>query len=181
MTKIAGVILSGGKSSRMGQDKACLKLGNVTLLAHMKNIFRTANIADIFISDANHISDLIANKGPLSGIHACLKQLQGDYDNIVFIPVDMPALNGEILQTIANDSHQVDFIHYENHIFPLRISINKNTIQHITNILNQNANLSIRYYLDHLDGYLLSHDNNVQACFQNLNTMEEWQRYENSH
>ena len=36
--QITGIILAGGKSSRMGQDKSLLKLNGVTIIERMVNL-----------------------------------------------------------------------------------------------------------------------------------------------
>ncbi len=47
-----GLILAGGRSSRMGQDKALLTYNNQTLLSHMHHLLQQLPLADCFISRA---------------------------------------------------------------------------------------------------------------------------------
>ncbi|HEY5345385.1 MAG TPA: NTP transferase domain-containing protein, partial [Verrucomicrobiae bacterium] len=46
----SAVILAGGKSSRMGRDKAFLEIGGTTLLARQIGLARELGAAEIFIS-----------------------------------------------------------------------------------------------------------------------------------
>jgi molybdopterin-guanine dinucleotide biosynthesis protein A len=81
---VIGVVLAGGKSSRMGGgDKALLRLGGRPMLAHV--IERLAPQVAEIVLNANDdpgrfaafglplVPDRLAGKmGPLAGIHACL-------------------------------------------------------------------------------------------------------------
>src|SRR5260370_42365165 len=54
----AGYILVGGKSSRMGQDKAFLPFGNTTLVQHVAETVRAAAGSVTLIGDPANYSDL---------------------------------------------------------------------------------------------------------------------------
>lgn len=104
--KVSAVIMAGGKSSRMGTDKALLSFNDKTLLQHVISQVEACEVDQIVINrntdDATHfynsaskqpssfIADLIPNKGPLSGIHAAL---QSNQTPTLFLPVDQPMLS----------------------------------------------------------------------------------------
>jgi len=76
-----GIILSGGKSSRMGSDKALLTVGDETIIERitdlMKSIFSDVHIVTNTPEDYKFLNiplyeDIFKNKGPLSGIHSGL-------------------------------------------------------------------------------------------------------------
>lgn len=99
---LAGVILAGGNSSRMGTDKSLLTLPNsrVSLLEHcQRQLAFVCN--NIFISGSQHdqgIADVIPNCGPLSGIHGAITHFEMHNSNIselLVIAVDMPDLCAE--------------------------------------------------------------------------------------
>jgi molybdopterin-guanine dinucleotide biosynthesis protein A len=86
-------ILAGGKSSRMGTDKAFLKFGNATLVERAVEISRLA--ADrVFVCGPREkfgpdaIEDIFLDCGPLGGIHAALKSSSSEL-NLV-LAVDLP-------------------------------------------------------------------------------------------
>jgi len=102
--KVAGVILAGGQSTRMGGgDKSLRELGGRPLLDHV--IERLRPQADGLLLNANGdasrfstwdipvVSDTIADVGPLGGIHAGLswaaRQPQG-YSHILTVAADTP-------------------------------------------------------------------------------------------
>ena len=74
--KLTGIILAGGKSSRMGKDKATLKLGNITFIEHIIDVMTPFTEEIIIISDNKEHDkfniireeDFIKESGPLSGL-----------------------------------------------------------------------------------------------------------------
>ncbi len=82
-----GVILCGGKSSRMNTDKALLKLGESTIIEiiynKLKNIFKEVLISANDIEkykflNAKIIKDIYTDRGPLAGIHSALKYSESE-------------------------------------------------------------------------------------------------------
>tara|TARA_B100001057_G_scaffold317213_1_gene317362 strand:- start:1447 stop:2076 length:630 start_codon:yes stop_codon:yes gene_type:complete len=101
-SKMACVILAGGKSSRMGQDNKCLlKIEKKTILNHIiDNINDQFNKIVLNINkdlkkfeeyDLEIISDSIFDSGPLSGILASLDWgYENGYDFVFTVPSDVP-------------------------------------------------------------------------------------------
>jgi molybdenum cofactor guanylyltransferase len=57
MLNIAGAILAGGQSSRMGGDKATLSFQGTTLLKQMESLLQRSGIKDIYISRSNNVPE----------------------------------------------------------------------------------------------------------------------------
>ena len=83
--KIGCVILAGGKSSRMGTDKALLEYQGSTFLSHLQQTFQlfeerllSRNLASSIGDNWTQISDLHKGIGPMGGIHAALTNAQSD-------------------------------------------------------------------------------------------------------
>ena len=99
-----GIVLAGGKSSRMGRNKALIGLGNKTLLEHAidkllpfcSEIIISSN--DMLTSEYKIIKDEILNSGPLSGIISCLRS--ASYSNCIVLSCDMPFMSGEIIKQL---------------------------------------------------------------------------------
>ncbi|NQD37250.1 molybdenum cofactor guanylyltransferase [Permianibacter sp. IMCC34836] len=81
-------MLAGGRSSRMGRNKALLPLpasqpdsvaNAPTLLDHMQALLRQAGCIDVLISGAEvgGLADRVADAGPLAGIDSALTVLTG--------------------------------------------------------------------------------------------------------
>ncbi len=106
--KFSAVILAGGKSSRMGRDKAFLKVDGQTLLARQIATARAAGAEEIFISgraDGGYsgfglrvLRDEFPDSGPLAGIHAALAT--GQYRLLLALAVDLPRLPPDLLRKI---------------------------------------------------------------------------------
>jgi molybdenum cofactor guanylyltransferase len=100
---LATFILAGGKSTRMGSDKAFVTFGGKTLLAHSLDLARsvTADVRIIgdrakFAEFAPVVEDIFPGCGPLGGIHAALRSSSADLNLIV--AVDMPFLTPDLLR-----------------------------------------------------------------------------------
>ncbi len=107
----SGIVLAGGRSQRMGVDKANLKFHDKSLLAHITStLSEIEQLEEICIVKANRqqlpndltvdistviVEDEISGEGPLIGIAAGLKATKG---NICFIvAVDMPWIQPSLL------------------------------------------------------------------------------------
>lgn len=92
----SGIILAGGHSRRMGHNKAELLLGEKTLLQHQVEKMQALGIDDILLSGAGCpqipgtcvIPDELPNRGPLGGLHACLRAAV--YPTSLVLSVDVP-------------------------------------------------------------------------------------------
>ena len=100
---ITGIVLAGGKSSRMGRDKGFLKLdGKAFVLRSLsaleplvsKNLL-VANDPGYDIFDTRRVEDMIIDAGPLAGIYTGLHYSETNY-NLV-LSCDIPLIKTEIL------------------------------------------------------------------------------------
>jgi molybdopterin-guanine dinucleotide biosynthesis protein A len=105
-TQVSGFVLAGGKSTRMGQDKAAVTLNGRTLLEHalaaLRGVCRDVSILgrhDLYGSLAPVYEDIFSGCGPLGGIHAALSNSQTQFNLI--IAVDTPFLVPEFLSYLA--------------------------------------------------------------------------------
>jgi len=102
-------ILAGGKSSRMGTDKAFLSLHGRTLLGRALDLARqlTANVhivgdASKFSAFAPVVEDIFPGCGPLAGIHAALRSSRTDLNLI--LAVDLPFASLALLQYLISQA-----------------------------------------------------------------------------
>ncbi len=96
----SAIILAGGRSSRMGQDKALLKLQGKTLLHRAVSLVKAAGINQILISrnEPGFINDLFPDTGPLAGIQSALLHVNADH--CLVLPVDTPLLTADLLKLL---------------------------------------------------------------------------------
>ena len=107
---ITGIILAGGRSSRMGTDKAFIKIGNKTLIENAIDLIKDY-CGEILISTNIHtgnsfperrlIPDERQGLGPIGGIYSCLKR-SGTEQNLV-IAVDIPYINNGLIQFLLSN------------------------------------------------------------------------------
>ncbi|MCZ4695386.1 molybdenum cofactor guanylyltransferase [Ancylomarina euxinus] len=95
-TKIVGIVLSGGKSSRMGQEKGLVKYQGKALIEYAIETLKPL-CHEMVISTANDdysylglpmIADEIPDCGPIGGISTCMKAIEADI--YLVISCDVP-------------------------------------------------------------------------------------------
>ena len=100
-------ILTGGKSSRFGTDKALIKLGGKPIIQiiadELKKIFQIVTLVtdrpgDYSFLSLESVADTYTAGGPLAGIHTALKHSVAERNFI--ISCDMPLINSEIIKYI---------------------------------------------------------------------------------
>ncbi len=96
------ILLAGGKSSRMGRNKAELTIGGKTFVELLLEKAECLRIKDVFLSGYENamskavaVKDIYQERGPLGGIYACMKQVKTPY--CLVLPVDVPQIPLEAL------------------------------------------------------------------------------------
>lgn len=100
---LTAFVLAGGKSTRMGADKAFVALNGRTLLARALELVRsvTSDVRIVgdpakFAAFAPVVEDVFPGCGPLGGIHAALRASQSELNLI--LAVDLPFVSLALLQ-----------------------------------------------------------------------------------
>ncbi len=108
-TEICGVILSGGRSSRMGTNKALIKIDNRTIIERvfdiMKDVFDeiiiSTNEPELYdFIDAEKVTDKFPGFGPLAGIHSAISSTQAK--KIFVTSCDLPFINPSLINFLLN-------------------------------------------------------------------------------
>jgi molybdopterin-guanine dinucleotide biosynthesis protein A len=102
---IAISILAGGLSSRMGREKARLRLGGQTLIGRIRRMAETLGLPVRVIR-----RDLVARCGPLGGILTSLKTSRAKAE--LFLACDMPFVRASRLERMIrgfNAQHRAVF------------------------------------------------------------------------
>lgn len=103
MKHIGAVLLTGGKSRRMGQNKALLTIKGQTFLEH--TIAQLADFDELFLSASDKfpylsfglpiVEDLMPDCGPMGGLYSSLCSCQSDW--LLAVSCDMPLLDSGVL------------------------------------------------------------------------------------
>ena len=177
----SAAVLAGGKSSRMGQDKAALPFGGTTLLAYQVQKLRALGIGDIMISgskqrvpDTCFVPDIHPGMGPLSGIHACLAAAK--HEAVLFLPVDTPLLPPEALQALL-DAHDggITLLRHGARTEPL-IGVYDRAIAPLCEPILLSGTTGVKRLLEQVAPKLLELDGLPEDAFLNCNTQEEYRR-----
>jgi molybdopterin-guanine dinucleotide biosynthesis protein A len=109
VAKISGFVLTGGRSSRMGRDKALLPFGGGLLGGRIAGVVASVCGSAMVVGDpALHaglgcevVADLHPGIGPLGGIEAALAASPTPW--VLVTACDMPALSAEFLNQLFDE------------------------------------------------------------------------------
>jgi molybdopterin-guanine dinucleotide biosynthesis protein A len=106
---VTAFILAGGKSTRMGKDKAFVDYDGRTLLAQALDLahsvtpeVRILGSRDKFAPFAPVVDDIFRDCGPLGGIHAALRASLTELN--LMLAVDMPFVSRVFLQYLIKQA-----------------------------------------------------------------------------
>jgi molybdopterin-guanine dinucleotide biosynthesis protein A len=110
-----GFLLAGGKSSRMGADKAFLEFGGQTLLDRALGMMSEACDSVRIVGDparftkyGSLVAEIFPGCGPLAGIHAALVHSPAELN--LMLAVDMPFVSRELLAFLFAAAEDSDAI-----------------------------------------------------------------------
>ncbi|MFT5520168.1 MAG: molybdopterin-guanine dinucleotide biosynthesis protein A [Enterobacterales bacterium] len=181
--KTIGVVLAGGLSTRMLEDKAELIWKQKSLLEHTEHLLKDAGCFEVIVSNninPKHIQDRYPKSGPLAGIDACLAYILEhftDVSSMLLMPVDMPLMTQSLLGQLIEKSEQDKAAYYSLGRFPLILPVSKKLSKILKDTLEKHQSgkgVSIKQLLSHLENKVLDIDKDQQTAFFNCNTPEQW-------
>jgi molybdopterin-guanine dinucleotide biosynthesis protein A len=184
----AGFVLAGGRSSRMGRDKALLDLDGAHLVSRVAERVAAAAGSVMLIGDPEKYggmgfavcADLYKGCGPLAGVHAALSTSAAEWNLIVAcdMPEVRPGFLGELLQQAERmDADCLLPAGESGRPEPLCAVYNRRALPAIERALES----GIRKVLDGLAGLRLEILPVRNAkLFRNLNTPGDWLEYTSS-
>jgi molybdenum cofactor guanylyltransferase len=186
---LTAFVLAGGKSSRMGTDKALLELAGQTLLQRtlelareVANDVRIVGTREKFGEFARVVEDEYANRGPLGGIHAALASTRSDFNLI--LAVDLPFLEKKFLQHLLAEARAsgavVTVPRAAGGLQPLCAVYRRDFAALAEQALAAGRNKIDTLY-SQTTARIIEEDELARfafssAMFDNLNTQEEWER-----
>lgn len=103
---LSAVLLAGGQSRRMGEDKATILFRGRPLWKNQLDILRNIGPEKIFVSartnpawhptDAEFVADVAPSRGPLSGIAAAISRITSEH--LLVLGIDMPFMSPDYLR-----------------------------------------------------------------------------------
>lgn len=173
------LILAGGESSRMGQDKAALlRPDGRTQLQHTVDL-ASMTAPDLVLVSTNiprnikgthELPDRHKDCGPLAGIESALS-LAINGDCLLVLPCDMPLLTGDLLEPLLNHCPAV----YEDHWLPCSLTVTEDLRNYVLNALTGSGNQrSVKALLNSVRAHRITTRDELQL--QSANNPEQWQQ-----
>ncbi len=176
------VVLAGGKSSRMGQDKALLPFGGYSSLTQYQYEKLLKIFKEVYISSKTDKFSakfpLIIDKSNISSPMVALKSIFEELNcNIFVIGVDMPLVSNQIVTTLIDEFENGSFeIVYASSSFgkePLCGVYHKNVLHKIKELLKSDIH-KLNTLLDSCSTKEIYFD--TKEPFTNINYYKEYQR-----
>ena len=190
MVEVSGFVLAGGRSSRMGEDKAFLPLEGTTLLTRALTLARAVASPVVIVGPRERfaafgevVEDVYRECGPLGGIHAALASAATEWN--LMLAVDTPFVTPAFLKYLVEQARAapealVTLPRLDDGWQPLCGVYRKGFATHAENALQAG-----RYKIDALFAAApvraiteeeLRRFAFDRSMFDNLNTREDWQR-----
>lgn len=186
---ITAFVLAGGRSSRMGSDKAFLELAGRPLLAHSLDLARSVTADIRIVGDPQKfaafgvvVADVYSGRGPLGGIHAALAHSATDWNLI--LGVDLPFLEPRFLQYLVAEAQAVSAVvtvpWAGGHFQPLCAVYRKSFFAFADIALAEGRN-KVDALFSQVPARMIGEEELLAAgfgvpIFRNLNTPEEWEQ-----
>ena len=180
VTNYSGLVLAGGRSSRMRRDKAALVFHGVSLLQHQVNKLRSLGLTEILVAGsapcaegAVSVPDIYPHRGPLSGIHAGLNSIHGKA--ALVLPVDMPLIPIDLInRMLERHTGGVTILEHEGFLEPLIGIYDRALCPHLESILT-GENTSVRSFLSQV-GFQTYHAGGELVFYLNCNCPDDYEK-----
>jgi len=175
------VIFAGGKSSRMGEDKALLPFGSYNTLSQyqqerLSKIFKKIYISskeNKFDFEANIIEDKYKENSPLVAIISIFETL--NIDKVFILSVDAPFISREIIDKLINSNNKFDAVvaKSKSGVQPL-CGVYSRSVLSIAKEHLKNKNHRLNSLLKKVDSLFVPFEDD--APFMNLNHPHEYKK-----
>lgn len=183
---MTGAILAGGKSRRMGFNKAFIRINDETVIERSLKLFQNV-FDDVFIVandillygglDARVYSDVYKDAGSLGGVFTALFHASGDWAFVA--ACDMPYLDTQTIRKILDSPRKgyeavVPFINGKYH--PMHALYSKKCLKPIESMI-KDGNLRVTDLFERIKARKLFETDfgelPVAASVENINTRED--------
>jgi molybdopterin-guanine dinucleotide biosynthesis protein A len=178
---ITGIILAGGKSSRMGEDKGFLSLNGKTFMSYIiealqpivGEIIIVSSNSDYDIFKLKRVADVMKDSGPLAGLYAGL--LHSETENNIVLSCDVPLISTSVLKKLIEGfTPETDVIQFESQgkTMPLIAMYKKHCMHPILKLLQTNER-RLQFAIKQLDIRTIQLDPELGETVRNINTVRE--------
>jgi molybdopterin-guanine dinucleotide biosynthesis protein A len=186
---ITGIILAGGKSSRMGTDKGSLLLNNKPFVQYSIEALKPLVYEIIIVSDDSkydkfgfkRVNDITKDAGPVSGIYSGLEASSTEYNLI--LSCDIPLITTQVLQKLIDGiDHDSQIIQVESKgkSMPL-IAIYKKEVANTFNTFLKNNERRLRVAIKSCKSKNIVLEKEHEFSTMNVNTQNELKEVKNAY
>jgi len=183
---MAAIILAGGKSIRMGENKAFIEVDGVPIISRIYSLFKelfeeviiVTNQKDLFKNlDSKVYTDLLPDKGALGGLYTGIFFSSFQYSFCV--ACDMPFIRKALVQYLIKNTKDEDVIvpRTSDGLQPLHAIYSKNCLEPIRKIIERGKYKIIDFYrlvrVKIVEENDFLHLDPFRESFINVNTPEE--------
>ncbi|WP_448365757.1 molybdenum cofactor guanylyltransferase [Fluviibacter phosphoraccumulans] len=188
-TNIIGIVLAGGRSSRMGIDKATLRIEGETLLLRMKRVLSAAGCTQVMLSGhgrddwhENAIPDQLSNTGPVGGIISALSWAEkhsAPNTPIVFVPIDAPLLSVDLIVSMHRFEAAGNGCFISGSPLPLLLRTTDAVLQQsakaCADLQTKESSWSVRRFIEPLMLSTIDVNDRIKPQLTNVNTPTQWE------
>ena len=190
--EVTGIILAGGRSSRMGKDKGLCSFRGKPLVSYAIDVLKP--LCGEMIISANHfpekysafglpvVPDEIQNIGPMGGIYSCLKRSKTQHNLVV--SCDTPFVSTDVFRLLLQhvENFQVVCLSHDTFLIePLSAYYNTNILGDLEKAI-RNKEFKMMRFLKRIRFRSVpvekGHSVFTETLFLNLNTPEDMKRAE---
>ena len=190
--KVFGVVLAGGRSTRMSEDKSRLIVDGIPLWERQVRLLKDTPVQRVLVSGSASgpwsesriaaVEDASPGIGPVAGIFSALKELQADF--VLVVAVDMPHMDSCFLTVLLEHAMRqgVGIVPRVNGRWEPLAAVYTRAVLPLLKERIRLERFSLQEFIDEavrggfLTGLECSPEHAV-GRFLNLNTREDWQSY----
>ncbi len=191
MTRVAGVVLCGGESKRMGRPKAWLPFAGELLLPRIVRLLAETVSPIVVVAapeqdlpplpgDVAIVRDEVKGRGPLQGLAAGLAALRADaaFVSSCDAPFLRPALVRRMIELLGE--HHICVPHVDDHYHPLTAVYRAKVLDAVRTLLAENR-LRPAFLFDAVPTRIVTASELIDvdptfASLRNVNTPEEYEQ-----
>jgi len=177
----SGIILAGGKSSRMGTDKGFILLNNKPFIQHIidclqplvDEIIIISNNAAYDVFGKKRVADKIINSGPLAGVYTGL--FYSKTQNNIVLSCDVPFVNQQLLSVLLQEEkkkYDIVQLQSEGKNMPLIALYQKKCAPHFLKLLNSGEK-RMNTAINQLNTKTITINATLEKFAKNINTPED--------
>ena len=187
-TKTIGVVLAGGRSTRMGTDKAALRIDNESLLQRAQRVLQEAGCERVVLSGhprtewhGDCVPDQFPGAGPVGGIISALRwatALTGSGTAVLFVPVDAPRLSPALLARLLHSDSSNEGCVVTGSPLPIMLRPSDAVLKQASIAamdLQTGLSWSVKRFIEPLKLTPIEADDTIRSLLVNVNTPAQWE------